>query len=119
MIESSVWSGLNVGRRCDASTAMPRNSVPRITATQVRVIAAFRDSGLRNAWMPFEIASTPLNATAPDENARNNRKKEAPVSSACAPVKCSRALWSVGSLPSEPVATPISPATTSSVIMAM
>ena len=61
----------------EASTAIPRNSVPRITATQVKVMAAFRDSGFRNAWMPFEIASTPLSATAPDENARSSKKADA------------------------------------------
>ncbi len=92
MMESRVWSGLSVGRRWDASTAIPRKSAPRITATQVKVIAALRDSGFRNAWMPFEIASTPLNATAPDEKARSSKKDEAPVSTAFAPVKCSNAL---------------------------
>ncbi len=80
MIERSVWSGLSVGRRCEASTAIPRKRVPRITATQTKVMAAFRDSGFRNAWMPFEIASTPLSATAPDENARSSKKADAPVS---------------------------------------
>ena len=47
--------------------------MPRITATQVRVMAALRDSGFRNAWMPFEIASTPLSATAPDENRASSK----------------------------------------------
>ena len=31
------------------------------------VLAAFFDSGRRNAGTPFEIASTPVSATAPDE----------------------------------------------------
>ena len=79
MIDRIVWSGLSVGRSRTASTAMPRNSPPRIVATHVSVIAALRDSGLRNAWIPFEIASTPLSATAPDENARSSKNTDAPV----------------------------------------
>ena len=70
---------------------MPRNNPPRIVATHVSVIAALRDSGLRNAWIPFEIASTPLNATAPEENARRSRNADAPVSTAFDPVKCANA----------------------------
>ena len=66
---------------------MPRNNVPRIVATAVSVIAALRDSGFRNACTPFEIASTPLNATAPDENARSSRNDDAPASTVCPPVK--------------------------------
>ncbi len=50
-------------------------------------MAAFLDSGLRNAWIPFEIASTPLSATAPDENARSNRKNVTPPSIVSPPVK--------------------------------
>ena len=71
---------IRVGRSWSASTAMPANSEPRMNAVRIRVIAAFRDSGLRNACTPFEIASTPLNATAPDENARINRKNVTPPS---------------------------------------
>jgi hypothetical protein len=37
------------------------------------------------------MASTPLNATAPDENARNNKNTDAPVNTAFAPVKCANA----------------------------
>ena len=42
------------------------------------VMAALRDSGLRKAWIPLEMASTPDNATAPDENARSKRKAVTP-----------------------------------------
>ena len=42
------------------------------------MIAAFCDSGLRNAGTPFEIASTPVSATAPDENARSSRNDVTP-----------------------------------------
>ena len=44
------------------------------------VLAAFRDSGARNAGTPFEIASTPESATAPDENARSRANSVMPVS---------------------------------------
>ncbi len=90
-----------------------------MNATHVSVIAALRDSGLRNAWMPFEIASTPLSATAPEENARRSRNEDAPASTASPPVKCANASWSTGSRPSEPVATRKSPTTTSNVMIAM
>ena len=53
------------------STASPKNAVPRMTAIHVSVVAAFFDSGLRNAGTPSAIASTPVSATAPDENARS------------------------------------------------
>ena len=43
-------------------------------AIHVSVVAAFFDSGLRNAGTPLEIASTPVSATAPDENPRSSMK---------------------------------------------
>ena len=90
-----------------------------MVATHISVIAALRDSGLRKAWMPFEIASTPLRATAPDENARMSRNVETPPSTAVAPVKWCRARWSTGSGPRSPVASWTSPHTTRSVMIAM
>ncbi len=36
-------------------------------AIAASVVAAFFDSGRRNAGTPLEIASTPVSATAPDE----------------------------------------------------
>ncbi len=39
-----------------------------------RVVAAFLLFGLRNAGTPLEIASTPVSAAQPDENARASRK---------------------------------------------
>jgi hypothetical protein len=55
-----------------------RNVVPRIIviATTPRidsVIAAFLDCGRRNARMPLEMASTPVSADAPEENAYSTR----------------------------------------------
>ena len=109
MIERIVSCGLSVGRSLTARIAIPRNRPPRIVATHIKVMAALRDSGLRNAGIPLEIASTPLSATAPDEKARINRKIDAPVSTACGPVKCASAEWFVGRRPRSPVATRISP----------
>ena len=46
--------------------------MPRIVAIAISVLAALCDSGLRNAGTPFEMASTPESATAPEENARSS-----------------------------------------------
>jgi hypothetical protein len=43
------------------------------------VVAALRDFGLRNAGTPLEIASTPVSAAQPEENARASRKISATV----------------------------------------
>ena len=83
MIDSSVWSGLNVGTQMGGEHRDPEEQRSEDHRDPVKVMAALRDSGFRNAWMPFEIASTPLKATAPDENARSSKKEDAPVSSAC------------------------------------
>ncbi len=58
------------------------NSVPRINPIQTSVVAAFFDSGRRNAGTPFEIASTPVSATAPDEKplSRMNMPSVPPMS---------------------------------------
>ncbi|CAB4818163.1 unannotated protein [freshwater metagenome] len=39
------------------------------------VVAAFLLSGLANAGTPFDTASTPESATAPEENARRSMKR--------------------------------------------
>ena len=70
MIDSTVSLSLSVGWSRWASTEIPKNAVARITPIQTRVVAAFRASGLRNAGTPLEMASTPVRATAPEENAR-------------------------------------------------
>ena len=49
-------------------------SVPRMMPIHTRVVAAFFDSGRRNAGTPFEIASTPVSATAPDEKPLSRTK---------------------------------------------
>ena len=70
MIDRIVSSSLRVGCSRWASTEMPKNAVARITPIHTRVVAAFFDSGLRKAGTPLEMASTPVRATAPEENAR-------------------------------------------------
>ena len=52
-----------------ASQEIPRNIVIAITPMTASVSAAFFACGRRNAGTPFEIASTPVSAVEPDENA--------------------------------------------------
>ena len=42
-----------------------------------KVVAALRPFGFRNAGTPLLIASTPVSAAQPDENARSSRKAKA------------------------------------------
>src|SRR5262245_61445648 len=72
----TVVFSLGYGPRWWARTWTPMNSVPRITPIQSNVLAAFFDSGRRNAGTPFEIASTPVSATAPDEKPLRMRKRQ-------------------------------------------
>ena len=55
--------------------------VEEIKPSNNNVVAAFLLFGFLNAGTPFEIASTPVNAVQPEENARANKKiKARPVS---------------------------------------
>ena len=54
---------------------MPRNRKPRIPDIHRSVIPALRLRGSLNAGMPFEIASTPVSAVVPLENAWRIRKR--------------------------------------------
>ncbi len=74
--EMTVSACVGYGSRWRARIETPRNSDPRMNAIVVSVVAAFFDSGLRNAGIPFEIASTPESATAPDEKPRRMRNSE-------------------------------------------
>src|SRR2546428_12573973 len=56
----------------------PRNRLPRIAAIQIIVVAAFFDAGGRKAGTPFEIASMPVKAVQPEENARRGRNSGSP-----------------------------------------
>ena len=51
----------------------PKKQLPRMIAIQISVVDALRDSGFLNAGTPFETASTPDRATAPEEKARIRR----------------------------------------------
>ena len=53
---------------------MPTNSTPRTTAITMSVVAALRASGGLKAGTPVAIASVPVRATAPDENARSRTR---------------------------------------------
>ncbi len=65
-----------------ASTMMLISIVIEIVPSSSSVVAAFLLFGLRNAGTPFEIASTPVRAALPEENARASRKTRA------RPVRC-------------------------------
>ena len=54
---------------------MPRKKTPRRAAITVKVVAAFFDSGGWKEGTPLEIASVPLIATEPAENARRTSHK--------------------------------------------
>jgi len=54
---------------------MPRKNVPRMLAIQPMVMAALRASGGLKAGTPFEIASIPVRAVQPEENARSTRNQ--------------------------------------------
>ena len=53
-----------------ASTMMLSSIVTAIVPSRSSVVAALRLFGLRNAGTPLEIASTPVSAAQPEENAR-------------------------------------------------
>ena len=54
-------------------------------AIHISVVAAFLDSGRRKAGTPFEIASTPVSATAPEEKPfRMMKMVRLPPNSFCA-----------------------------------
>ena len=109
MVDRIVSSSLSVGRSCRHSAATPQNSAARMPPVHVSTVAAFFASGGRNAGTPFEIASTPDRAIAPDENARMSRNSETVPSSAPLWVISSSASWSTGSGPRSPNTVRISP----------
>jgi hypothetical protein len=66
-------------------------------AIMVWVGAAFRESVRRNAGTPFEMASTPVKATAPEENPFRirNRPSVPPASRAASAASGSNGIWSM------------------------
>src|SRR4051812_25286590 len=72
--------------RCTARYETPRNRKIAIEPRMASVWAAFLPCGRRNALTPFAIASTPVSAVDPDENARRRTKSvivPVPTGSAC------------------------------------
>src|SRR5437016_9271363 len=72
--------------RCTARYETPRKRKIAIEPRIARVCAAFLPCGRRKAFTPFAIASTPVSAVDPDENARrstNNVIAPVPTGSAC------------------------------------
>src|SRR5262245_59791583 len=70
-----------------ASSEIPRNIVIAITPITASVVAALRACGRLNAGTPFEIASTPVSAVAPWENAFRIAKTLTAATAVAAPGK--------------------------------
>ena len=63
---------------------IPMNSDTAMTPSSSSVDAALRDFGFRKAGTPLLMASTPVSAAQPDENALATRKTIAkPITSPC------------------------------------
>ena len=69
-----------------------------IVPSSSSVVAAFLLFGLRNAGTPLEIASTPVSAAQPDENARASRKISATWLIVAARSRAPGAMVQVGAL---------------------
>ena len=67
MVVGSVMCTLEIS----ASAVMPTNIDTAITPIATSVIWAFLAFGGRNAGTPLAIASTPVSAVQPEENARS------------------------------------------------
>lgn len=68
-----------------ASVVTPANMTIARLPIAARVVAALVALGLRNAGTPLEIASTPVSAVHPEENARSTSITRA------RPVRCASA----------------------------
>src|SRR6266540_2028347 len=91
---SDTRETVSLGRAC-ISTARyetPRNIEIDITPSTPRVVAALRPFGGRKAPTPFEIASTPVSATAPEANARTSTNAPTvaapPIATGCGTSAC-------------------------------
>src|SRR5437867_1830286 len=76
-----------------ASTMTPRNMVTEMAPMMARVAAAFFAWGRRNAGTPFEIASTPVRAVDPEENAWRITNRDAPEATPISMVCWGRTAW--------------------------
>ena len=71
-----------------ASMMIPMNNVTEMTPSNNSVVAALRDLGFRKAGTPLLMASTPVSAALPDENARATKNTNAnPSTSPCSECK--------------------------------
>src|SRR6185437_6415960 len=75
-----------------ASATMPTSMVMAMMPSSSSVVAALRLLGFLNAGTPLEMASTPVSAAQPEENARNNRNAMAAPANACSWVMVRSAL---------------------------
>ena len=66
-----------------ASAVIPANMATAMPPSMASVVAAFLLFGLRNAGTPLLIASTPVSAVQPDENARSSRNARARPAKSC------------------------------------
>lgn len=103
MVDRIVWSSDSVGRSRSVRTATPENSPASSAPVSAKVILALRGAGSLNACTPLEITSTPLNATAPDENARASRNGVITPSMTPLPVTVLRSAVFAGSGAMSPV----------------
>src|SRR5205085_5951518 len=96
-ISETVW----LGRACvcTARYDTPRKSEIAISPSATSVAAAFRPFGGLKALTPFEIASTPVSADAPEAKARRTTKRPAapaPAASGCGTVACGQEPTEIG-----------------------
>src|SRR5690242_15496425 len=87
----AIWEtteSVELGRACTCTARYetPRNIAIASAPRMASVFAAFFPCGWRKALTPFAIASTPVSAVEPEENARSRTKTPidpAPTGSAC------------------------------------
>src|SRR5947207_15120446 len=82
-----------LGRACAATARYetPTKRAIAITPSAARVVAAFFPCGRRKALTPFAIASTPVSAVDPEENARSTTNAvtaPVPAASGCGTTAC-------------------------------
>src|SRR5437763_9963451 len=85
---SDTTETVELGRacRCTARYEAPMKSVIAIAPMISKVRAAFLPAGARKALTPFEMASTPVSAAAPEAKARsttNTPTAPAPAATGC------------------------------------
>ena len=92
-----------------ASAVIPANMAIDSPPITVSVVAALRALGGRNAGTPLEMASAPVSAVQPEENARSASSiRASPVSPTCpaAARTCQSALSATGGCPNAVCSSP-------------